>query len=54
MLAWTEKSDVKLKFLEIFQKVDVFYVTYITHTLSPLFTGIPFTGVKRTFPYFVL
>ena len=32
----------------------MFYVTYIADTFLPLFTWIPFTGVKGTFLYLVL
>ena len=32
----------------------MFYVTYIADTFLPLFTWVPFTGVKGTFLYLVL
>ena len=44
----------KFHLFQYILRIDVFYVTYIAHTFSPLFTWIPFTGVKRIFLHLVL
>ena len=46
-----EADRQKLHLFQQISRVDVFYVMYIAHTFSPLFTWIPFTRVKGIFQY---
>ena len=44
----------KLRLLQWILRMDVFYVTHIAHTSSPLCTWIPLTGVQGNFLHLAL